>query len=96
MSKPKWHNMRPEQAELYKIAKRKGCSEDASMYLAVTLAGVTSGTIVPSGVGYSSLMQRELLDAELIEIRKVAVLPWHYADRVYWFTPDHLRERGVI
>lgn len=90
MSKPKWHNMRPEQAELYKIAKRKGCSEDASMYLAVTLAGLPSGTVCPSWVGASGEYQRELIRAGLIEIHGYGV-----RERIHWFTPDELRLRRI-
>lgn len=91
MSRPNWRNHKPYQRELYKLAKRKGCSDDASQYLAITIAGLRSGTIEASSVGCSCTWQRELAAAGLIEIKTVELLPWHRVDKVFWFYPEELR-----
>jgi hypothetical protein len=88
MSKLNWHNHKPYQKELYKLALKRGVSKDAAEYLGITIAGLPSGTIVPSGVGYSSLMQRDLVGAGLIEIREI-----HVGPRIFWFYPEELNAR---
>lgn len=91
MSKLNWHNHKPYQKELYKLALKRGVSKDAAEYLAISIAGLPSGTIVPTEIGgYRQILKNDLVRAGLIEIRELYV-----GLRIFWFYPEELKARGI-